>query len=79
MQWEIDGVNGDPMEDFGITPPRGERREAASRSRRYREEVDVPNVAGQMPFLYCHRSTSHPSKLFALANLACFDATLEMR
>ena len=40
MEWDIDGADGDPMEDFGITPPRGERRGAASRSRRYREEEE---------------------------------------
>ena len=37
--WNIDGGD-DPMEDFGITPPRGERQEAAAWKRRHgREEL----------------------------------------
>ena len=32
--WDID-AGDDPMEDYGITPPRGERREAAARKRRH--------------------------------------------
>ena len=36
-EWDLEGDDGDPMETFGITPPRGERRDAASRSRRVRE------------------------------------------
>ena len=38
MEWEIGGGEED-LEEFGITPPRGVRREAAERSRRRREEV----------------------------------------
>ena len=40
MEWHIEGDNGDPMEDFGIIPPGGERRQAASRSRWEREEEE---------------------------------------
>ena len=38
VEWDIDGDNEDPMEDFGITPTRGKQQEAANRSRRRREE-----------------------------------------
>ena len=37
VEWEIGGGEED-LEEFGITPPRGVRREAAERSRRRREE-----------------------------------------
>ena len=37
MEWELSGGEGD-LEEFGITPPRGVRREAAKRSRRRRDE-----------------------------------------
>ena len=30
MEWDIGGADGDLMEHLRITPPRGERREAAS-------------------------------------------------
>ena len=35
--WDIDGGD-DPMEDYGITPPEGERQEAAARKRCHQEE-----------------------------------------
>ena len=35
--WDID-AGDDPMENYGITPPRGERREAAARGRQHQEE-----------------------------------------
>ena len=37
MEWDIGGGEED-LEEFGITPPRGVRREAAERSRRRRDE-----------------------------------------
>ena len=37
MEWEISGGEGD-LEEFGITPPRGARREAAERSRQRRDQ-----------------------------------------
>ena len=40
MDWGIDGPDGDPMEDFGITAAREERLEPASRSSRHREEEE---------------------------------------
>ena len=30
MEWDIEGADGDPLEDFRITPAQGERQEAAS-------------------------------------------------
>ena len=37
MEWDVGGGEED-LEEFGITPPRGVRREAAERSRRRRDE-----------------------------------------
>ena len=37
MEWDIGGDEED-LEEFGITPPCGVRREAAERSRRRRDE-----------------------------------------
>ena len=37
VQWDVSGGEED-LEEFGITPPRGVRREAAERSRRRRDE-----------------------------------------
>ena len=38
MEWDIDGRDGDHMEDFGIIPAQGARREDASQSCRHCEE-----------------------------------------
>ena len=37
MEWDIGGGEED-LEEFGISPPRGVRREAAERGRRRRDE-----------------------------------------
>ena len=37
VEWDVGGGEED-LEEFGITPPRGVRREAAERSRRCRDE-----------------------------------------
>ena len=37
QDWDID-AGDDPMEEYGITPPRGERRDAAARRRRIQQE-----------------------------------------
>ena len=37
VEWDVGGGEKD-LEEFGVTPPRGVRREAAERSRRHRDE-----------------------------------------
>ena len=40
MEWDINRANGDPMRDLGVTPPQGERQEAASPSRLHPEDEE---------------------------------------
>ena len=44
MEWDIDVVDGDPMEDFRVTPLRAERQEAGSGSCRVRVQEEYMEV-----------------------------------
>ena len=78
MEWDIDRADEDPMEDFGITPPRGQRREAASRSCWHREEEDCMDtvrlgVLGGAYMVEPRRSHVDIEKEMAVAALGTHD------